>query len=250
MSNFYFDKHDILHLRLPLISPQDWYTIATGCIPVNDRSCIKIALKSYIDSIQIMTKARDTEQHIIDTARKIFLVEGRLHATTEDIGKAAGLPRTSVHYYFRTRDVLFKKVFTQALEELTKQLNSIVESDLPFNEKIEQYVDTWLSFSITYPHLDTFVVTEIINQEYVPVDKKATVRTGAFIKQIEKAMDKGLLIRMPAEHFILNLFSLLRYPAIAGPLYKQLLNFSDKQYQKLLKERKSYILKALLKSPK
>src|SRR3954465_6320168 len=100
-----------------------------------------------------MAKPRDTEQLIIDTARKIFLVEGRLHATTEDIGRSAGLPRTSVHYYFRTRDLLFKRVFNEALEDLTKRLNSIVESDLPFAKKIDQYIETWLSFSLMYPHL-------------------------------------------------------------------------------------------------
>lgn len=192
--------------------------------------------------------AKNTEQLIIDTARRIFLVEGRLHATTEDIGKAAALPRTSVHYYFRTRDILFKRVFSEALEDLTGRLNSIVESDLPFDKKIDQYVDTWLHHSITYPHLDTFVVTEIINQQYVPVDKKAGVRMNDFMGQIRKAMDKGILIKMPPAHFVLNLFSLLRYPSIAGPLYKQLLDMTDKQYQKLIKERKAFILKALLKN--
>ena len=194
-----------------------------------------------------MAKARDTEQLIIDTARKIFLVEGRLHATTEDIGKAAGLPRTSVHYYFRTRDALFKRVFNEALEELTKKLNSIVESDLAFGKKIEQYVEVWLSYSIIYPHLDTFVVTEIINEAYTPVDRKANVKMNAFMKQIKKAMDDGILIKMPPPHFVLNLFSLLRYPSICAPLYKQLLDVSDAQYQKLLKERKAFVLKALMR---
>ena len=194
-----------------------------------------------------MAKARDTEQLIVDTARKIFLVDGRLHATTEDIGKEAGLPRTSVHYYFRTRDVLFKRVFAEALEDLTKRLNSIVESDLPFDAKMDQYVETWLSYSIRYPHLDTFVVTEIINQKYVPVDKKAGVRMNDFMKQIQKAMDRGILVKMPPTHFVLNLFSLLRYPSIAAPLYKQLLGVSDKQYQKFIKERKAFILKSLLR---
>lgn len=195
-----------------------------------------------------MTKARNTEQLIINTARKIFLVQGRLHATTEDIGKEAGLPRTSVHYYFRTRDLLFRKVLTEALDELTEKLNSIVDSSLPFDKKIDQYVETWLSYSHKYPHLDTFVVTELINQEYVP-DKKMSARVNDFLKQVQKAMDDGILIKMQPQHFMLNLFSLLRYPSIAAPLYKQLLGVSDKQYQKLLSERKAVVLKSLLKRP-
>jgi AcrR family transcriptional regulator len=193
-----------------------------------------------------MTKVRNTEQLIVDTARKIFLVEGRLHATTEDIGKASGLPRTSVHYYFRTRDILFKRVFNEAVEDLTKRLNSIVESDLAFKVKIEKYVETWILHSLAYPHLDTFVVTEIINHKYEWAGKTADVRMKELLKQVKKAMDEGVVRKMDPVHFILNLFSLLRYPSIVAPLYKELLDISDKQYQKLLKERKSAILKALL----
>ena len=207
--------------------------------------------RSYIEIIPqpfTMTKARNTEQLIIDTARKIFLVEGRLHATTEDIGKEARLPRTSVHYYFRTRDLLFKKVLTEALEDLTERLNSIVDSDVRFDKKIDQYVETWLSYSTKYPHLDTFVVTELINQDYVP-DKKMSARVNDFLKQVQKAMDDGILVKMAPQQFMLNLFSLLRYPSIAAPLYKQLLGVSDKQYQKLLTERKAVILKLLIKKP-
>ena len=207
--------------------------------------------RSYIERdtpFLTMTKPRNTEQLIIDTARKIFLVEGRLHATTEDIGKEAGLPRTSVHYYFRTRDLLFKKVLTEALEDLSERLNSIVESDLPFDKKMNKYVDTWLSYSIKYPHLDTFVVTELINQDYVP-DKKMNTRVNELLKQVQRAMDDGILIKMQPQHFMLNLFSLLRYPSIAAPLYKQLLGVTEKQYQKLLSERKAVILKSLLRKP-
>lgn len=186
-----------------------------------------------------------TEQLIKETARKIFLVEGRIHATTEDIGHAAGLPRTSIHYYFRTRDALFRHVFIEALEDLTERLNSVAESSEPFRVKMEKYIDVWLSYTLTYPYLDTFVITEIINQQYEPIDRKAARRMKEFLGEIQQAMDAGLIRKMDPMHFVLNLFALLRYPSIASPLYIKLFGVKDEHYRKLLKERKDILMDVL-----
>lgn len=193
-----------------------------------------------------MGKRQTTEELIKDTARKIFLKEGRLHATTADIGKEAGLPRTSVHYYFRTRDLLFKQVFIEALEKLTKELNEVVGSQLPFPRKIEKYVEIWLKNTLEYPYLDTFVVTEIISQQYKPIDKIADVRMKDFLNQIKKAMNNGEISGDDPMQFVLNLFSLLRYPFVTAPLYKELLGLDDKRYRGLLKQRQKEVIRLLL----
>jgi TetR/AcrR family transcriptional regulator len=196
----------------------------------------------------LMAKSQTTEALIKDTAKRIFLTEGRLHATTADIGKEAGLPRTSVHYYFRTRDLLFKQVFVEALEKLTKELNEVVVSNLSFRKKIEKYVEAWLKNTLEYPYLDTFVVTEIISQRYKPVDKLATVRTKDFLYQIKQAMARGEVNGTDPMQFFLNLFSLLRYPFVTAPLYKELLGLDDKRYLDLLKKRQKEIVTLLLRS--
>ncbi len=194
-----------------------------------------------------VAKSQTTEQLLKDTAKRIFLKEGRLHATTADIGKEASLPRTSVHYYFRTRDALFKHVFVEALEDLTGKLNEVIGSELPFRKKIEKYVDTWLNHTLEYPYLDTFVVTEIIGQRYKPVDRFASVRMKEFIGQIRKAMNSGEIGGDDPMQFILNLFSLLRYPSVTAPLYKELLGLDDKRYLQLLKRRRKEIVRLLLR---
>lgn len=197
------------------------------------------------DTIRMHHKKITTEQLIKETARKIFLVDGKIHATTEDIGKAAGLPRTSIHYYFRTRDALFRQVFTDALEELTEQLYSVTALDMPFRKKMEKFIEVWLSYTLRYPYLDTFVITEIINQQYEPVDQRAAGRMKSFLKEIHEAMEDGLIRKMDPMHFVLNLFALLRYPSIASPLYIKLFGIRDARYRKLLRERKDVLIKVL-----
>ena len=191
------------------------------------------------------TRNTGTEKLIKQTAKKIFLEDGKLHATTDDIAKEAKIPRTSVHYYFRSRDHLFKQVFDEALVELVQRLNEIVDSSLPFRQKIENYIDVCFAQSTQYPHLETFIITEIINQR-LEVGEEDPARMKKFLKEIKSEMDKGNIPEMNPRQFILNLFSLITYPAIAAPLNKKLFSIDDKAYERLLKERKAVIMKVLL----
>lgn len=188
-----------------------------------------------------------TERQIKDAARRIFLVEGRLHATTADIAKEAGIPRTSLHYYFRSRDVLFNLVFEEAIRDLTSRLKEIIESERAFREKIETIVNEMTEETLRYPYLETFVVTEIINQKFDVTKKPSGIKWQLFLKEVKSEMDKGVIEKMEPLNFVLNLFSMIVYPAIAAPLYTKLFSVSDKQYRELLKERKEIILKMVFK---
>lgn len=194
-----------------------------------------------------MAQHVNSEQRIRETARRIFLIEGRLHATTADIAKEAGVPRTSVHYYFRSRDILFKDVFNEALQGVSRRLNDVVESKLPFKSKIETFVDVFTSETLTYPYLETFVVTEIITQKFVLPDKNSPKKFNTFLKEIQKEMTRGTIHRMEPLQFILNLFALLVHPAITAPLYRQLFNIKSDRYRELLKDRRKVILQLIFK---
>ncbi|HYD90018.1 MAG TPA: helix-turn-helix domain-containing protein, partial [Flavobacterium sp.] len=50
---------------------------------------------------------QDTERLIKETAKRVFFGEGRFNATTQEIADAAGVNRTLINYYFRSRDKLF-----------------------------------------------------------------------------------------------------------------------------------------------
>ena len=190
-------------------------------------------------------KNTGTEALLKETAKRIFLIEGRLHATTDDIAKEAGVPRTSVHYYFRSRDLLFKQVFNEAMMDLTVRLNQVVESGLPFREKIENFIDICLTQAFAFPYMETFMVTEMINHEFKLVDKESPVKIKGLLKEIKTEMAHGTIPQTNPMHFVINLFSLITYPSLAAPLYKQIFAINSASYLKLLKERKQVILKVL-----
>ena len=190
-----------------------------------------------------------TEQLIKDTAKRIFFAEGKLHATTQDIADAAGICRTSLHYYYRSRDVLVKQVFNEAMQELDKRLFSVMSSALPFREKLEQMVELFLSEHIAYPYTETFVIAEMLshNLDVFNLAEKGSPNIKAFLKEIDKEMKAGNIMQMSPVQFMINLFALTSHPLIIRPLNKRMFNLSDKQYNNLMNERKRLIVDILMK---
>ena len=56
---------------------------------------------------------KNTEQAILKAAEEEFLKKGYALSKTTDIAKQAGVTHAMLHYYFRTKENLFEKVFSQ-----------------------------------------------------------------------------------------------------------------------------------------
>lgn len=192
---------------------------------------------------QMSTRDTGTEQLIKDTAKRVFFAEGKLHATTQDIADAAGISRTSLHYYYRSKDELLKQVFNEAMDALSSRLNDVMDSVIPFKEKIENMVDIVLTEAIAYPYQETFIITEMLSDSTSIYERKSKSHshTNAFLKQIEAEMEGGRIKAMNPIQFMMNLFSLTTYPVIVRPLQKKIFKLSDKQYDQLMNERKKLI---------
>ncbi|SER85282.1 TetR/AcrR family transcriptional regulator [Pedobacter rhizosphaerae] len=192
-------------------------------------------------------KNTGTESLIKETAKRLFFAEGKLHATTQEIADAAGVNRTSLHYYFRSRDLLLEAVFKEAMQGLSLRLAECMEAEKPFKEKIENLIEVFLKDMIAFPYQETFLVTEIntLGKELMGNIQSGPIQT--FLKDVRTEMDKGTLEEMDPIHFLMNLFSLLSYPLIMAPLYRQLFQISVEDFAILINQRKEMILTMLFK---
>lgn len=195
--------------------------------------------------------ARDTgtEQLIKDTAKEVFFTKGQLYATTQDIADAAGICRTSLHYYFRSREELMKQVFNEAINELNGKICKIIESELPFKEKVEELVTFFLNESITYPYREIFLVTEMLsdNLGVFKLSEEGAPHIKAFLKEIHKEIKAGNIMPMQPVQFMMNIIALASHPLIVSPLHKGLFQLSDNQYDRLMNERKKLVVEMLFR---
>jgi TetR/AcrR family transcriptional regulator len=191
-------------------------------------------------------KKDQTENKIKETAKKLFFKEGRFNATTQEIADAAGVNRTLINYYFRSRNNLFKIVFEDAIQLDESRRETIMDSDLNFKDKIAEFIDFSLEMNIEYPYLESYIVSQM--NQGIPYKKESIKEKSiAFFANVEQAMEDGIIDKMEPIQFLLNMISLINFPMAMRPLLQENLQISEQQYQKILKERKAIILKTLFK---
>lgn len=194
-----------------------------------------------------MEKKDQTEYLIKETAKKLFFKEGKFNATTQEIADAAGVNRTLINYYFRSRNNLFKIVFEEAKQMEVSKTDSIMDSNLNFKDKISNFIEVSLELNLEYPYLETYIVSQM-NQGISYRREHVEEHTKEFFKNVEKAMDEGIIERMEPIQFLLNMISLVNFPMAMRPLIEENLNISKDVYQKILKDRKEIIIKTLFKN--
>lgn len=186
-------------------------------------------------------KDKGTEQLIKDTAKRIFFSEGKLHATTQDIADAAGVNRTLVHYYFRSRDLLFEQVVQEANTELRNTLDSVFKGKLNFKEKLKRLIDVFIDETLAYPFRELFIITEMNTRPDIESDQIYETHIKPFLEEVKLEMEKGNLKTINPKQFLMNLFSLMAYPILAGNLNKNFLKISHTEFNKMMKQRKQII---------
>lgn len=187
----------------------------------------------------------DTEKLIKETAMNIFFTEGRFNATTQEIADAAGVNRTLINYYFRSRDKLFEQVFDEAHKQEHDLMEKIFYSDLPFKEKIAKHLEVFFEQARKYPYLEIYMVTQVNQGCIIKDHENMKDLLQDFYKEIQQEMDKGNIHPMKPQQFAFNFISLMSFPVSMRPLLQETMDITPEEYDILLEERKDIIMKTL-----
>ena len=105
-------------------------------------------------------EAKNTEQIILEAAEKLFLDKGYAATKTTEIAQEAGINHAMLHYYFRTKENLFNKIFENKVQYFLSSFTSAFNQDLPFLEKIKLSVENHFDFIGTNPKIPMFIMRE------------------------------------------------------------------------------------------
>jgi AcrR family transcriptional regulator len=186
-----------------------------------------------------------TEELIKNTAKKLFFGEGKFNATTQEIADAAGVNRSLINYYFRSRDKLFEIIFKDAQDNEQERTKSIMFSELPFKAKIEEFIDNSFAIAREYPFMELYLVTQFNQGSYCKYEDDMDWMLKKFYEEFEVEMTKGTISKMDPIQFILNMASLISFPIAMRPLFQKSMSLSDEQYEKILSDRKQIIMNTL-----
>ena len=82
----------------------------------------------------------ETERRLLEAALEVFAEKGLHGATTQEIGKVAGVGKSTLHYYFRHKDELYARVFEDAFVEMSKPLRERVWPGQGLRETLEGFI--------------------------------------------------------------------------------------------------------------
>ena len=73
-----------------------------------------------------MESTTETEAKIIQAATEVFLEKGKDGARMQEIAQKANINKALLHYYFRSKDKLYEKVFREKVFNFLDELFSSV----------------------------------------------------------------------------------------------------------------------------
>jgi AcrR family transcriptional regulator len=195
-----------------------------------------------------------TEQLILDAAKKVFVRKGMAGARMQDIADEAGINKALLHYYFRSKEVLFEMIFMEAARKLFPRINEIFNSDVPLFEKIENFCEEYISIVMENPYLPLFVLNEINRDPEYFLQKVWTgslkPNTTKFLEQIEREIKKGNIKRVSPLHLLMSLISMTIFPFVAKPMFQKNLGLDELQFRAVMEQRKKEIPKFIIEAIK
>ncbi|MCJ7756569.1 MAG: TetR/AcrR family transcriptional regulator [Gillisia sp.] len=196
-------------------------------------------------------KEENTELEILNAAKEVFQEKGMAGSRMQEIADKARINKSMLHYYYRSKQMLFEAVFKNAFRLLAPQLNKVLNDDSELFDKIRNFTNNYISFVIVHPYLPNFVIQELNkNPDFIERlrAEKDFPTIEKFKVQVEDAIARGLIKPIGAEQLVINIMSLNIFPFIAAPLLQVLINVEEKEYGELMERRKTEVADFIINS--
>ena len=191
----------------------------------------------------------ETEKKIISSAEKLFFQKGKAGTSMQDIADDAGINRTLLNYYFRSKELLFEAVFKKAMSSFIPNLAAVLNSDMSFEDFVPFIIETIIDAMLENPQIPIFVLQELSSSpERMPqIIKEMGLDPKVMVKKMGKGMWNIPGASTDPRQMILNLISLCIFPFAARPVVTDILYLGDNDaYIEAMKQRKK-ILPPLIK---
>ena len=180
-----------------------------------------------------MELSTEKETALLGIARKVFEEKGFNGARMQEIADRAGISKASLHYYFRSKDNLFDKVFDQAISEFVPVVLTWEMDDLSWEERVTRFTEQMINFIETGSIL--FLIREINrNPDLITRRHDGKKKTNRFVAYFEQLIQEGKIRPVDPRLLYIFLNSLCFYPSVNKVMFKEGLRLSEKQYDALM----------------
>ncbi len=192
---------------------------------------------------------QETEEQIFDAACRVFQQKGYAGARMQEIADEADINKSMLHYYYRSKDKLFQRVFQKEMSRFFPIIFGVMDSKDSLDKKIEQLVDAYYNFLQDNPHMAQFIILEM-NQHPGRFEKfiknKGITLPKSFIRQIEADVEAGTINPIEPRQLLISMLGMILFPFLARTMVQTVFKLDDAAYTTFLRERKEMLAAFIL----
>lgn len=194
------------------------------------------------------------EERILACAERLFLTKGYNLTSMTEIAREAGCTQALVHYYFRTKENLFTKIFEGKFHLFINCIVQKEDENLPFEQLIAARTSRLFDLMAENQRLPFMFLSEfVINPEQrltlrdniVAICTEATSRLEGMISE---EVENGRIRPTGTMDITLNMFSLVVTFFVVLPFLEDIGLVTESNRSEFIERRKQEILRTIIGS--
>ncbi len=194
---------------------------------------------------------RSTEERIFTAAREVFQEVGFTGTRMQAIADRAGINKSMLHYYYRSKDMLFEAVFRDSALRVMPLLVESLKRDGPLVERIRTLVYAYMDLLAANPHLPGFLVFELQREpkrlRAFMSEQAGSLFTG-LRNDIERSVTAGEIRSIDPVQLVVNVIALCVFPFVARPILQEVAQMDDAAFARFIEERKDQVYEFVLRA--
>jgi TetR/AcrR family transcriptional regulator len=190
------------------------------------------------------------ETLILQAAEKVFAEAGFGGATMQLIADVAGLPKANLHYYFATKEELYRRVVQNIFEIWLQAAEAMDGAETPA-EGIGAYIEAKMDISRRHPNGSKVWASEVMHGAPVIQDYlETTLRdwTAGRAALIQRWIEEGRMAPISPKHLLYMLWATTQHYADFSHQIETLNGgkpLTDTQWREATESVKSMILRGI-----
>ncbi len=198
------------------------------------------------------------ELRIREVAQRLFFEQGFAATSTTQIANEVGCTQALVHYYYRTKENLFRQIFIEQIEAAFNVISRSLAGDQSFDSFLEKAISMYFDALMANPRLPHFVLEELVSnperRKYLRENfvKKPTyaIIYMQFEARVKAEQQAGRLAKVDPFDIMISVASLTVFTFVMLPMYQDLLARTDEQVQEFIRHRKKEITRLVIQGLK
>jgi TetR/AcrR family transcriptional regulator len=194
------------------------------------------------------------EEIILNAACDVFIEKGLSGARTQEIADRAGINKTLLHYYFRTKENIFARILQSVFSSFLVEIDSAISDEAPFPVALRTFIDSFVDYIAARPRVPLFIMQELsrggkIVREVISATLERVNLPNRMVRLITKGIEEGNLEPVDPTQTVVTVLGACIYYFVAEPIIGAVLSKIQPgmvlDRERFIAQRKEEIFKVL-----